>query len=54
MTAPLSPGTMERREDWGLLGLAAVREKGGAMKRREGGPEGYGFVAAVVGKKGRR
>ena len=59
MTAPLSPGTMKRREDWGLLGLAAVREKGGAMKRRgdwrrEGGPEGCGFVAAVVGKKGRR
>ena len=44
---------------WLLLGLAAVREKGGAMKRRgdwrrEGGPEGCGFVAAVVGKKGRR
>ena len=64
MTAPLSPGTMKRREDWGLLGLAAVREKGGAMKRRgdwrredceeEGGPEGCGAVAAVVGKKGRR
>ena len=63
MTAPLSPGTMKRREDWRLLAALVVaapgacccegegwghEEEGGL---EEGGPEGCG---AVVGKKGRR
>ncbi|KAF7000162.1 hypothetical protein CFC21_016107 [Triticum aestivum] len=52
MTAPLSPGTMKRREDWGLLGLAAVREKGGAMSvalpRLTASPWHLGVRAALL------